>query len=250
MEVIIMKGNSTRVSSILVSAILILIPGVIQAVEEFKISEYGGGIQIWFEAEAFDERNPEGSRYFQVTGEPGVAAKAPNGAFGEAVTRAGGAGGMVRWDFDIGYTEGNEGTWYFWGRVYNPGNLSDYMLVLDDPDDKIPNGPPFPGGDAVPPFDNEDDRIFEATMEIWDWWGNAEGSDKELQDGENTMYIFHRQGSSTVFWDVFMWTDDPMYRPSDEDYTNAKPMKKERIAVQPLEKLSRTWGSIKGIVGE
>jgi len=240
-----MKKNSISVFSALVVAILISVPSIVWAVEEFRVSEYGAGVQIWFEAEAFDERNPEGTRYFQVTGEPGVAAKAPKDAFGEAVTRTDIAGGMIRWDFDISYTEGNEGTWYFWARIVSPDNRSDYMLVKGDPNDKIPDGPPFPGGDAVPPFDNDDDRVFERTFEIWGWWGNEEGSDKELQDGENTMYMFHRQGNNTVFWDVFMWTDDPMYTPNDEDYRNAKPMKAGDIAVQPLEKLSTTWGSIK-----
>ena len=28
------------------------------AVEEFRVSKYGKGEQIWFEAEAFDERSP------------------------------------------------------------------------------------------------------------------------------------------------------------------------------------------------
>ncbi len=119
------------------------------------------------------------------------------------------------------------------------------MLVDADPNDKIPNGPPFPGGDAVPPFANDDDRIFEEDVPIWRWWGRSEGSTKELQDGENTMYIFHRQGNNTVFWDVFMWTDDPTYVPGDDDYINAEPMKAGDIAVQSLEKLSATWGSIK-----
>jgi hypothetical protein len=153
---------------------------------------------------------------------------------------------MIRWTFDISPTEGEGGIWHFWARVWNPENRSDYMMVEGDPDDdKIPDALPFPGGDAVPPFDNEDDRIFESTMEIWGWWGNDEGSTKELQDGENTMYIFHRQGNNTVFWDVFMWTDSPTYRPTDEDYRNAKLGEEKRIAVQPLEKLSITWGSIR-----
>ena len=30
------------------------------AVEEFKVSKYGKGEQIWFEAEAFDERDSRG----------------------------------------------------------------------------------------------------------------------------------------------------------------------------------------------
>jgi hypothetical protein len=96
------------------------------------------------------------------------------------------------------------------------------MLVEGDPGDaEIPAGPPFPGGDGTAPFVNDDDRIFEETTDPWGWWGNDDGSDKELRNGENTMYIFDRQGNDTVFWDVFVWTDDPGYRPTDEDYENA-----------------------------
>ena len=59
------------------------------------------------------------------------------------------------------------------------------------------------------------------------------------------MHIFHRQGNETVYWDVFVWTDSSSYRPNDNDYTAAKVMKASDIAVQPMEKLSITWGSIK-----
>ena len=239
-----MKRNLGSVISILALAILISIPGAVKAVEEYRVSSYGFGKQIWFEAEALDERIPEGDQYFKVTGERNTL-KAPEGAFGEAVYRSGGAGGAAIWNFDISKAGGIGSTWYFWGRILNPDNLSDYLLVKGDPDDEIPGGPPFPGGDAVLPFDNDDDRIFEATVDPWGWWGREEGSTKELQNGENTMYIFHRQGGETVFWDVFMWTDDFFYRPKDEDYMNATPMEAGDIAVHPLEKLSTTWASIK-----
>jgi len=241
-----MKKNFVGIFPILVLAILISIPGIATAVEEFKVSSFAASVQIWFEAEAFDERNPEGDQYFIVTGEPG-APDAPKGVFDESVTRRGGAGGMIRWDFDISHTEGEEGTWYFWGRVHNVGNFSDYLLMKGDPDDDIPDGPPFPGGDAVKPFDNDDDRIFEEDTVGWGWAraGHEGGHTKELQNGVNTMYIYHRQGDNTVFWDVFMWTDDSAYRPNDEDYTNAKILKPGQFAVQSLEKLSTTWGSIK-----
>ena len=240
-----MKRNFISIFLVIALVALILPPGLVMAVEEYRVSELSGGVQIWFEAEAFDERNPAGGQYFKVTGEPG-APKAPDGAFGEAMTRAGGAGGMIRWTFDISRTAGGEGgNWHFWARVLNPSNQSDYMLVKDDrDDDKIPAGPPFPGGDGVAPFSNPDDRIFEQDVPIWGWWGNSEGSTKEFQNGENTMYIFHRQGNAPVFWDVFMWTDSTTYMPGDDDYTNAE-VKAHRIAVQPLEKLSITWGSIK-----
>jgi len=186
----------------------------VYAVKNFRISGFGGGHQIWFEAEEFDERSPEGDQYYPVVDQAG--------AFGQAVTRAGGAGGMIRWTFDISTAGGTAGTWYFWGRVLNPDNLSDYMLIEGDPGDpQIPTGPPFPGSDGTAPFDNADDRIFEATDATWDWWGNSDGSDKELQNGQNNMYIFHRQGDNAVFWDVFMWTDDASYVPTDDDYQNA-----------------------------
>jgi hypothetical protein len=186
----------------------------VHAVKSFKISSYGGGHQIWFEVEDFDERSPESDQYFPVVDE--------DGAFGKAITRAGDAGGMIRWTFDISLAGGKGGTWYFWGRVLNPDNRSDFLLVEGHPGDPvIPEGPPYPGGSSAPEFDNEDDRIFEATNTDWDWWGGDEGSDKVLKDGENTMYIFHRQGNSLVFWDVFMWTDAPDYVPTDEDYQNA-----------------------------
>ena len=188
----------------------------VHAVKDFKISGYEGGHQIWFEVEEFDERSPEGDQYYPVVD--------ADGAFGQAITRAGGAGGMIRWTFDISTAGGEGGTWYFWARQINPGNTSDYMLVEGDPGDtQIPTGPPFPGGDGVP-FSNEDDRVFEIDVgPLWGWaqsW-DIEGHAKELQDDENTMYIYHRQGDNTVFWDVFMWTDDPDYVPTDEDYQNA-----------------------------
>ncbi|MHC4352367.1 MAG: hypothetical protein ACYS0H_06580 [Planctomycetota bacterium] len=179
-----------------------------------KISNYGGAHQIWFEAEDYDERNPDTDKYYPVVD--------VNDAFAQAISRGGGAGGMIRWTFDISAANGKRGTWYFWARILNPAGRSDFMLVEGHPDDaEIPTGPPFPGGSDEGPFANDDDRIFEQSVPAWGWWGNEEGSDKVLQDGENTMYIFHRQGNSTVFWDVFMWTDSPNYVPTDEDYQNA-----------------------------
>ena len=197
---------------IFVALLLITMPAY--AVENYKISNYGGAHQIWFEAEDFDERDPPTNEYYPVVNEAG--------AFGKAVSRSGGAGGRISWTFDISAAGGKGGTWYFWGRVINPGNWSDYMLVEGDPDDaEIPTGPPFPGDSGTRPFVDGDDMVFEQTIVAWDWWGNEDGSDKELQDGQNTMYIFHRQGDNTVFWDVFVWTDDPDYVPTDEDYINA-----------------------------
>jgi hypothetical protein len=57
------------------------------------------------------------------------------------------------------------------------------------------------------------------------------------------MYIFHRQGDESAFWDVFVWTDSADYVPTDDDYNNAEVL--GAAAVRPLDKLSTTWGSIK-----
>ncbi|MHC4728544.1 MAG: hypothetical protein ACYS17_15085, partial [Planctomycetota bacterium] len=193
---------------------LFLLTTPVYAVRNFKISNYGGGHQIWFEAEDYDERNPDTNDYYPVVD--------ADDAFGQAITRAGGAGGMISWTFDIGEVGGTSGTWYFWGRVLNPDNRSDFMLVEGHSGDPvIPAGPPFPGGSSATEFDNADDRIFEETADAWSWWGNEEGSDKELQTGQNTMHILHRQGNDAVFWDVFVWSDDPGYVPTDDDYINA-----------------------------
>ena len=173
--------------------------------------------QIWFEAEDYDERNPDTEEFYPVVDAAG--------AFGKAITRTGEAGGMIRWTFDIGAAGGKGGTWYFWARIINPANSSDYMLVEGDPGDPtIPTGPPFPGGTGPAPFVDTDDRIFEGDYGPPWAWGQAwdpEGHVKELRDGENTMYIFHRQGNDTVFWDAFVWTDSPDYVPTDADYQNA-----------------------------
>ncbi len=202
---------------IFVALLLITMPAY--GVKNYKISNYGGAHQIWFEAEDFDERDPPTNQYYPVVHEAD--------AFGKAINRAGDAGGRISWTFDISAAGGKGGTWYFWGRVILPFNQSDYMLVEGDPGDaEIPTGPPFPGGRGTQPFIDGDDRIFEQNVgPPWGWTGknfvNLEGHVKELQDGQNTMYIYHRQGESVVFWDVFMWTDDPDYVPTDEDYINA-----------------------------
>jgi len=187
------------------------------AVKNVKVSNYGQGHQIWFEAEDFDERNPNTADYCPVVDQAG--------AFGKAVGRTGAAGGMMRWTFDISAAGGKSGTWYFWGRVLNPNNRSDFLLIAGDPQGPpIPSGPPFPAGDGTAPFVTARDRIFEETVSAWGWINpnHEEGHTKVLQNGENSMYVFRREGTNaTVFWDVFMWTDDADYVPTDDDYRNA-----------------------------
>ncbi|MHC4521151.1 MAG: discoidin domain-containing protein, partial [Planctomycetota bacterium] len=196
---------------IFVSLLFVAVPGY--AVDNVKVSNYGGGHQIWFEVEDFDERDPADDSSFALSDEPG--------AFGRTISSVNGSdgNGMIRYDFDISKAGGSGGTWYFWGRVINPNNNSDFMLVDGHPGDQVPFTQPVTG--LV-----NSQRIFEQSGLGNDWvWAPTEGSageeshTKTLRDGENTMYVISREAGAT--WDVFMWTDDPDYVPTNEDYENA-----------------------------
>ena len=194
---------------IFVALLLITMP--VNAVENSKISNYGGGHQIWFEVEDFDQRDPDDDSSFALGNEAG--------AFGQSISSVGSTDGasMIRYTFNIGSAGGAGGTWYFWGRVINPDNQSDFLLVEGHPGDTMPVTLPMGGL-------TDDQRVFEEDAgPPWTWSGNDhdEGHTKTLQDGENTMYILARQEGA--IWDVFMWTDDAGYVPTDDDYQNALP---------------------------
>ncbi|MHC4487082.1 MAG: discoidin domain-containing protein [Planctomycetota bacterium] len=200
---------------IFVALLLITVPAY--AVKNYKFSNYAGGHQIWFEVEDYDERDPDTDEYFPVVNE--------SGAFGKAINRTGVAGGMIRWTFDISKAGGKGGTWYFWGRVINPNGSSDFMIVEGHPGDPtLPAAPPYPGTPTAPGFNDTDRLFYQDAGPPWTWSraDHVEAHTKQLQDGENTMYIIHRRGNNTVFWDVFMWTDNPDYVPTDADYRNAE----------------------------
>ena len=74
-------------------ALLLTVPAY--AGKNYKISSYGGGHQIWFEAEDYDERNPDTAQYYPVVDQAG--------AFGKAITRAGGAGKLLIDDIGVGH---------------------------------------------------------------------------------------------------------------------------------------------------
>ncbi len=217
------------------SLALLLVAMPTYAVEIFKVSNYGGGAQIWFEAEAFDERGPQ--KLYQLREKE---AKLPltKGAFGDAITNPTGQGGdYLRYDFDIRKAKGKGGEWFLWGRVINPSNQSDWLWIKEKKDDPVPTK--NPGG-----FVEALHRVFEADVAAWAWDGGArEGHRRKLLDGENTMVIFWRQSNNTDQWDVFMWTDNSNYRPTDDDYKNAKEMSAK--PVEPTGKLATVWSSIK-----
>ncbi|HUU16629.1 MAG TPA: hypothetical protein VMW72_05725 [Sedimentisphaerales bacterium] len=196
---------------IIVALLLMTVP--VYAVGKFKVSNYGAGSQIWFEAEDFDERDPADESSFALSDQPG--------AFGRSISSINGNDGesMIRYTFNISKVGGSGGTWYFWGRVINPNNNSDFMLVDGHPGDQVPFTLPVSGLASG-------QRIFEQSDLGIDWvWAPTEGSageeahTKMLQDGENTMYVLNRE--SGAIWDVLMWTDDPAYVPTDADYENA-----------------------------
>lgn len=215
----LMSGRKIRTSVknfVLLPSLLLL--GILavrtDAVEQFTVSGFGDGSQIWWEAENFDQRIPDTDDHFALASAPD-----DEEAFGTGLNTINriGAGGRISYTFDINQL-GEAGTWYFWGRVLNPNNLSDFMLVDGHPGDVVPTEEPFSGAFS------DSQRVFERnTGPPFGWSGGGEGHIKQLQDGENTMHIVHRQAEPEVFWDVMMWTDDPQYVPIDEDYLASEP---------------------------
>ncbi|MCU0917318.1 MAG: discoidin domain-containing protein, partial [Planctomycetes bacterium] len=205
----------------LLSLVLVLASGLFLAAPvgavAVKVSNFGNAHQIWFEVEAYDQRDPDTDAYFKVVD--------ADGAFGKAVTRTGAEGGMLRYTFDIAQADGKGGTWYFWGRVIVPNNDSDFLVVEGIPGEPVlPASPPYPGTSSAPGFSNAQ-RIFDENLgPPWTWGrsGHGDGHTRRLKDGRNTMTIVHRQGNNANFWDVFLWTDSPAYVPTDNDYRNAR----------------------------
>lgn len=207
------------------------------AVEEFKVSKNGKGEQIWFEAEAFDERDSD-DVYKLGKGEKAV--DPADDAFGDIITNAGaGKKGWILYRFDISRAGGKAGDWRFVGRVINPSNHSDWLWVLGDDGDKIPKDPPV--------FVRPDHIIFEENIPEWTWkktgdFGKDAGTINELQDGENVMMIWTRQSSLQVQYDVFCWSSDLEYQPTDEDYEKAE---EKTLPVHPDGLLTTTWSRLK-----
>ncbi len=206
------------------------------AVEMFKISEYGNGKQIWFEAEHFDER--DANEAYKL-GKAEDAKVPTDGAYGDIVTNIGGDG-WLRYNFDISHAGGEAGDWRFIGRVINPNNHSDWLWVLGADGDEIPKQKPGH-------FLKDVDIIFEENTPTWDWvrtgiFGADGGTVNELQEGENVMIIYYRQSSNLLEYDVFCWSSDLDYDATDEDYENAKV---GTLPVNPKGLLTTTWGNLK-----
>ena len=215
--------------------LMYVLPGF--AVEVFKVSKNGKGEQIWFEAEAFDERDSD-DIYKLGKGEKAV--DPADGAYGDIITNAGaGQKGWILYRFDISRAGGKAGDWRFIGRAINPSNHSDWLWVLGDDGDKIPK--------AEPAFVRPDHIIFEENIPAWAWmrtgdFGKDGGTVNKLQDGENVMMIWTRQSSLQVQYDVFCWSSDLDYEPTDEDYDKAD---EKTLPVHPEGLLTTTWSRLK-----
>ncbi|NQV34944.1 MAG: discoidin domain-containing protein, partial [Phycisphaeraceae bacterium] len=208
-----MWNREYRFISLGIVVLAMLTTSPVWAVQNYKTSSYGGAHQIWFEAEDFDERDPADDSSFALSDEPG--------AFGRSINSVNSSdgNGMIRYTFDISKAGGAGGTWYFWGRVINPSNNSDFMLVEGHPGDPVPFTMPVTG------LTNDHRGLEEnagSAPDNWEWSGDNhnEAHTKTLKNGENTMYFISRESGAR--WDVFMWTDDPDYEPTDEDFQNAK----------------------------
>jgi len=219
-----------------VSLMLLLIVAMsADAVKEFKVSNYDDGHQIWFEAEHFDERSPNENYKLGIAEK---ALKPTNGAFGDIVTNTGGKGWLL-YRFDISAAGGKSGEWRFIGRLINPNNHSDWLWVLGDDGNEIPQ--------VEPGFVRPDDIIFENNTPNWAWvrdgdFGKDGGTVNKLQKGENVMMIWTRGSSLEDQYDVFMWADKLDYEPTDDDYINAE---KWEMSAQPQGKLATVWSRLK-----
>ena len=105
-----------------------LIPSALGAKDEFKVSKYGAGYQIWFEAENYTSRTPDTDVHWKVEEIKNAYEKTVLGPTGNF-------GGMLRYEFDIRICgpEAKGGEWYFWARLVNPKNQSDFMLAEGHP---------------------------------------------------------------------------------------------------------------------
>jgi hypothetical protein len=224
---------------------------------DIKVSQAGGGYQIWWEAEDFDDRDPEeGYKLGEEAAEMDNRIVITEGFYGTDVTMFPGDSartdakdwwGLYSFDLPSG---ASPGTWYFWSRVSfvgASGDLESHRLwVLNDPGD----GNTIPETYRADEIEDTDDRLFADVADFplepeWAWHGRnsvMEGLDKELQAGSNVVMVWEREsGFDSIYMDVMMFASDVAYMPSDQDYEAAVPF----AAVEPGEKIPLTWGQIK-----
>ena len=219
-----------------------LLINLVWSVPRFKVSNYGSGTQIWFEAEDFDNRSE--SKNYRL-GKKEKAIKPLDGSFGDIITNQG-IKGWIMYRFDISQIGGEAGKWRLSYRQVNPNNHSDWLWVLGDDGDQIPIEPPI--------FVRPDHIIGEVTVPHpfkWIRIGDGTAADEKgkdaatvntLKSGENVMMLWTRQGSLEVQYDVFCWSSDLKYEATDEDYKKAKD---HQLAIESKTKLTVIWAKLR-----
>jgi len=224
---------------------------------DIKVSRVGDGYQVWWEAEDFDDRDPEeGYKLGAEAEQSDNRIKITEGFYGTDITLF--PGDSARTDlkdwwglYNITLPAGaSPGTWYCWARVSFVGASGDleshHLWVLNDPGDGNTVPKTRPEGE----IDDTDDRLFADVADFplgseWAWHGRntvMEGLDKELRAGGNVVMVWEREsGFDSIYMDVFVFASDIAYRPSDADYESATPS----AAVDPGGKLPLTWGKMK-----
>ncbi len=222
-----------------------------------KVSRAGGGYQVWWEAEDFDDRDPEeGYKLGAEAEQSDNRIQITEGFYGTDVTMFPGdsdRNDLKDWWglYNITLPAGaSPGIWYCWARVSFVGPAGDleshFLWVLNDPGD----GNTVPQARPEGEIDDADDRLFADVVDFplgpdWAWHGRntvMEGLDKELRAGSNVVMVWDREsGFDSIYMDVFMFANDIAYRPSDGDYESATPS----AAVEPAGKLPLTWGKMK-----
>lgn len=225
-----------------------------------RVSSFGNGWQYWFDLEDYDQGLPSSAEPAADgrTIDDFVESVPSDLAFGNALRRVGvprelddvnpsdlsdkcnegflqgEPGYALVYDFDIVHAGGEEGRWILWTRLVNPERQSGLAGVESDPQDA-----PFfdemlmpdPATGLYPSWPLESiHRVFATTEGPGYRWASRqnEGQGKELIEGAQRLLLNHRQGSTSRFLDVAMWTNDPDYVPSDADYLRATPIHRFR----------------------
>lgn len=242
-----------------ISAMILIITLVAisaDAVKEIKFTQLHGGIQYWWEAENFDDRD---DATFVLSGEEASNVPDLPGAFGEEyiVHNTPNPATVVEDKDFVKYTITIKkgGTYYIWARAswdrtaLGRDHNSFYVQVNGQPD--------------IAKFERHVNTLGDANwLEEWDennpwtWIGDSaqpqqlqgqpgggltNGLEMNFETGENTFMIYHREGGAnnkTLCTDVLMISKVD-FVPKDADYEKAS------FSVEALNKLATRWGKLK-----
>ena len=210
---------------------------------------------ISWEAEDFNDSNGTKFEIFEApSDQPGTAAEgvddytiaeASSGKFIGSANGTGNDGGdWVKYEFSV-----DAGDWHFWGRVIAPSvadNSCYWAFDTADGDITSTNAGPMNIWDFF-----EAGELRENYTTDWVWFrlnsrdGPFEGLELiqhgddpvpvELDAGDHTLHISHREDGTYI--DKIFATTDVEFDPNETD---------PQTAVEPQNKLTTTWGALKG----